>query len=439
MSNKILTIKKSTLVDIADQIRAKTGSADLIAIEDLDDAVANLQGGGGGVVEVDVLPEPYLYTPVPNAGYVEKAYFNTSLSIDQVVAELEKLTYYDDGSSPLLVNDDVVIIAVLDNGVYGIFDANTNTFYFASEDPSGEGQFPVGWNPDFSGEIEVNSEVLSGTENDKIANLFYLNKQLNPEFNAEAIYKLPDETLWIYEDGWIELVKQTNESVGMYYTDDMMKWFGTDGYTEFKKPTTVVVNQDQINDYDIKLTMPDGKIYKYKKAEELYSEPIGFEPVYSNMDHKIDFHFKNEDAPVVTLPFVKKSKYDNGAMLQISRYFNHTSYNYGVIFDAESFFKYRIEAGTDEEILPSVFPSKLGMFWVGHKDGDYGGNGVADFQDYFTNENITLEGTLENDRAYVVCNLNEALGLTDTAIDHLEITAPGHETLLKMYRYTTPS
>ena len=79
------------------------------------------------------------------------------------------------------------------------------------------------------------------------------------------------------------------------------------------------------------------------------------------------------------------------------------------------------------------------MFWVGSKNEDHGYDGVADFQNYFTNDNITLEGTLENDSAYVVCNLNEALDLTNAAIDYLEITAPGHETLLKMYRYTTPS
>lgn len=213
MNDKILTIKKSTLVDIANEVRAKTGSTDKIKVKDLDDAVKELSGGGGGIVEVDVLPEPYLYTPVPNAGYVEKAYFNTSLSIDQVVAELEKLTYDDNDSSPLLVNDDVVIIAVLDNGLYGIFDVKTNTFYFASEDPSGKGQFPVGWVSGFNGEIEVNSEVLSGAENDKIANLFYLDKQPNPEFNTEAIYKLPDETLWIYEDGWKKLAKQKKVTI----------------------------------------------------------------------------------------------------------------------------------------------------------------------------------------------------------------------------------
>lgn len=46
MNDKILTIKKSTLVDIANEVRAKTGSTDLIKVADLDDAVKELSGGG---------------------------------------------------------------------------------------------------------------------------------------------------------------------------------------------------------------------------------------------------------------------------------------------------------------------------------------------------------------------------------------------------------
>lgn len=45
MADKILKIKKSTLVDIADQVRAKTGSTDKIKVSDLDDAVANISAG----------------------------------------------------------------------------------------------------------------------------------------------------------------------------------------------------------------------------------------------------------------------------------------------------------------------------------------------------------------------------------------------------------
>jgi hypothetical protein len=47
MNDKVLIIKKSTLVDIANEVRAKIGSTDLIAIKDLDDAIAAISSGGG--------------------------------------------------------------------------------------------------------------------------------------------------------------------------------------------------------------------------------------------------------------------------------------------------------------------------------------------------------------------------------------------------------
>jgi hypothetical protein len=47
MNDKKLILKKQTLVNIADAVRAKTGSTDLIRIEDLDDAVTAISDGGG--------------------------------------------------------------------------------------------------------------------------------------------------------------------------------------------------------------------------------------------------------------------------------------------------------------------------------------------------------------------------------------------------------
>jgi hypothetical protein len=205
MSNKILTLRQKTIVDIADAIRNKIGSSELIKIEDLDDAIKSISGGnGGGIIEVDELQGPYLCTSVPNSGYVEKVRFDTSLSIEQVVAELEKLTYDEYGTYPLLINDNIMLLVMVNNGIYIIVDDEGGVLYFASA----ETEFcSAGWNSDFNGEIEINAEVMNsdvvgmiGAENDKIVNLFYLNKQPNPKFDAEAIHKLPDETLWIWSD-----------------------------------------------------------------------------------------------------------------------------------------------------------------------------------------------------------------------------------------------
>jgi hypothetical protein len=217
-----LTLNKQTLVDIADAVREKTGSEDLIAIEDLDDAVKNISGGGnggGGIVEVDDLPNPALAIPVPNTGYVEKVYFDTSLSVDEVVAELQKLSY-EEGFYYILYdgeNSDIEIEDYGDGRYYiGVYINNEYASIFTNDTRSQN----FGWNPDFNGEIEFNRNVISGVdgwscgaENDKITNLCYIDKQPNPEFNSESVYKLPDETLWMYEDGWEKLAKQKKVTI----------------------------------------------------------------------------------------------------------------------------------------------------------------------------------------------------------------------------------
>ena len=53
-----LTLNKQTLVDIADAVREKTGSEDLIAVEDLDDAVKSISGSESGGVDLDT---PYYF------------------------------------------------------------------------------------------------------------------------------------------------------------------------------------------------------------------------------------------------------------------------------------------------------------------------------------------------------------------------------------------
>lgn len=57
--DKLYMIKKSTLVDIANAVRNKTGSTDLIKVSDLDDAVANMSlSSGGSLIDVEQLPIP---------------------------------------------------------------------------------------------------------------------------------------------------------------------------------------------------------------------------------------------------------------------------------------------------------------------------------------------------------------------------------------------
>lgn len=286
MNDKILTIKKSTLVDIANQVRAKTGSTDLIKVADLDDAVKELSGGG--IVEVDVLPEIFFAgdsIPVPSSqierkpftyedGYVENIamptgesvkcdslVFNTSLSIDEVVNEIKKVSVDMDNTyavnrigcsfiiecygnnNEYLMNINIQNII---NGSYvdGTFVSNHSDDYCIgyNDGISGESFYIFntqdgGWNQEFintfNGVIEIpqntthviayigwpdaENEAKYGFMSDKskdITNLVMAAELVkNPEFNAEAIYKLPDETLWMYEDGWKKLAKQKKVTI----------------------------------------------------------------------------------------------------------------------------------------------------------------------------------------------------------------------------------
>lgn len=47
MGEKLLILKEQTLIDIANAIRTKTGTNELIEIQNLDAAIAVIQGGGG--------------------------------------------------------------------------------------------------------------------------------------------------------------------------------------------------------------------------------------------------------------------------------------------------------------------------------------------------------------------------------------------------------
>jgi hypothetical protein len=63
MNDQNLILKKQALIDIADAIRAKTGSSDKIQVADLDDAIKNISGGnGGGIIDVEELPG---HQPIP--------------------------------------------------------------------------------------------------------------------------------------------------------------------------------------------------------------------------------------------------------------------------------------------------------------------------------------------------------------------------------------
>lgn len=219
---------KPFLKGIADAIREKKKTTELINAQNFRSEILSIQGGvnvvnqGGGVIKtlegdyeaVDIVVtenktvdvETYLDNKqmplsvtvnvestnivsqggvvVPNNTYVEKIYFNTSLSVEEVVALLSQLTYTSEGMNALALKNatqPIGLAAGFMNGVYIIADLMTMTPYFASaistDLPQEVFNF-VGWSPDFSGVIEVNGDLIdydsgmsAGTENDKLIDL----------------------------------------------------------------------------------------------------------------------------------------------------------------------------------------------------------------------------------------------------------------------------
>ena len=144
-------------------------------------------------------------TLVPNSGYVENIYFNTSLSVEEVVNIIENanLTYETEtfGGVPIywvFSNDTSAIIYILSmNGIYTITNMIDNITLFSNVEDTAN-NIAKGWNPDFNGVIEVNAENVdmyapAGTQNEALKNLFSSTPFTSgEETTADKLQKLID-------------------------------------------------------------------------------------------------------------------------------------------------------------------------------------------------------------------------------------------------------
>ena len=157
-------------------------------------------GSGGGSVE---LLKPILTegkTPVPNTGHLDKVFFNTKLTTDEVnsIIANANLIFINDGAVslyPILGTEAGVLFVIMDfsssigeaGSSWAIANLTSETFFYTSSSVAADfGLEEAGWNASVftsfdTGEVTVNGNLVDtieginlGTANNLLTNLIYL-------------------------------------------------------------------------------------------------------------------------------------------------------------------------------------------------------------------------------------------------------------------------
>ena len=185
-------------------------------------AIDNLiAGGGSGVSSVDIVKPIYSdeKAPVPNTGHLEKIFFNTNLTIDQVDSLIANAnlnfsdTIFGFSYYPILLTSTNLGIAIIDyssilgiesGSAWWIADLASGTTYYASLVAASDLDVPAGWNIDAftdydAGEVIIDAELIQesngetyGTQNDLLTGLVWL-YPLNDAGEVEILKTLTDQ------------------------------------------------------------------------------------------------------------------------------------------------------------------------------------------------------------------------------------------------------
>ena len=156
------------------------------AVSNLETVLGNLNVGGDG---------DGVGTAVPNEGYVDKIYFNTSLTpeeVDSIIIENNLVDY-----AALITTNQSTMVIISDYNAYtggqipgcAIMMQRSGSapewIYASGDIPTMLGISFEGWNPNFNGEIIIEEDVLSeleqggivktiGTQNEALKELIYV-------------------------------------------------------------------------------------------------------------------------------------------------------------------------------------------------------------------------------------------------------------------------
>ena len=242
-------------------------------------------------------------TVVPNEGYVERVYFNTALSIDEVKAIIEKPFAYVDGdtldNAIWLINiDDFNNSSVAPEKLYWIMPSRYTGDYaivnalaqviFKSNSSKWTGGDFVGWNPEFitaeKPYLEINSQVFpivteNGKEikvggfNDKIVDLFSLTPFEETIYDSVEVdikemleeKKLPlsikvnveSESVNVVKQGWLGTQVPNSGTVGNVYLNTALSVEEVDSYLDsitytFTNEHFILKNEDDSRSIIIK-------------------------------------------------------------------------------------------------------------------------------------------------------------------------------------------
>lgn len=264
-----------------------------------------LGGGSGGIegiIEANALPKHK--HAVPNNGYVEKVYFNTSLTNDEVVRILNTLPYIEGGSVILVAEDLTFCITVTKGETSGfgfdwkIGDLVTGALYFSLSDG--------GWQ-NFNNPVSIGKNVVSsfpftnppmpsGTANENIAYLFATSDKFDDiDVDPTKIYYLKNITKGLLAfnpdaNVFMDVIKEF-ESYGATVTSTFVKTRPTNNILISDLESLTMHGYYVENENDVLVYgdfMGDGNLIWASLEEVLFDNQITCGGVISNFSDAVD-------------------------------------------------------------------------------------------------------------------------------------------------------